>query len=128
MGRSLLRTTREAKAAADEYALSTVTAVCRKWDKDELARQLDTAAEPGVLDAVIATGKPLGSLREATPFVATAMDVSPEHGSKSIRVTVRDTATFEHGEAQLRLKVVYLGDVWKIREFQITPTAVGAKQ
>ncbi|MHB8637536.1 MAG: hypothetical protein ACYC96_13790 [Fimbriimonadaceae bacterium] len=123
MGRSLLVQTRVAAADADTYALSTVKAVCRRWDADELARQLDHLAKPGLAAAVLNAGKPLGPLQSAEPFFATAIDVTPENGRKSTRVTVSDNATFEHGAARLRLVVVNGGDAWKLRDFQILPTS-----
>lgn len=120
MGRSIFKATREANAAADEYALSTVKAVCRNWDAAELKRQLDSSAGQGLADSVIAAGKPLGGLRTAEPFTASLDDF------KSTQVTVQDNATFENGAARLKLIVVYSRDVWKIRDFQIMPTSAPA--
>ena len=122
MGHSLLKATSEAKAAADEYALTTVTAVCRTWDENELKHRLDPAAQPDLAGAVVAAGKPLGGLRTAGPFYATAIAVTPEGGVKITRVTATDVATFERGEAQITLVVVHVGDGWKVRDFQIVPT------
>ena len=125
-GRSILKATTEANAAADEYALSTVKAVCRTWDAAELKRQLDPSAAPGLADAVMAAGKPLGSLQSAGAFTASSTAVSDDNGLKTTVIKVQDSATFEHGTARVNLIVVYSNDAWKVRDFQITPTSAPA--
>jgi hypothetical protein len=123
MGRSLLKATTEANAAADEYALTTSKSVCRTWDVEELKSQLDPSAEQGLADTVVAAGKPLGSLVTAEPFTASSTSVHDDNGFKSTVVIVQDSATFEHGSATLRMTLVNSSNTWKIRDFRIMRTS-----
>jgi hypothetical protein len=127
-GRSLLHTTIETNSSADEYALKTVNAIGKSWDARELISQLDSSAEPGLADRVVAQGKALGPLTWLGPFTATNTSISDVNGLKTTSVTVNAAGTFKNGSANVRLKLDDTGGGWKIREFLIAPTsAAGSK-
>lgn len=118
-GRSVLQATRHAKSTAEEYAQSTVKAICRNWDEAELRRQLDPTSKPGLQDAWPDYSKRFGRLQSAGRFYAIGIDMRPENGIKSTRMTVTDSAQFEHGAATITMTLVGDGEAWKIRDFDL---------
>lgn len=118
-GWSILRSAQSERRQAETFAAATADAFCRSWNPDTLRARLDGEAQPGLVAAASRAGRQLGPLTVAGPFNAVAMAVRRERGEKVVRTTVRDTAAFQRGSAQIEMVVVHGGGRMAIRDFEI---------
>jgi hypothetical protein len=121
MGRTMLDAAKKADAEADLYASDTVNVVCKNWSADELFKRMSHDAVPGLEKRVAKDGKPLGALKSATPFSVVANGWFYDDGVKTSKVKTDADITCEHGTAHLELTVRNRGTGWQVMDFQINP-------
>ncbi len=115
---------KESKAYANSAIPAIVTTLSEIELLDRASSEFNKAATADELDRLFRWMSGLGRLKECGPAQGQAsMFVTPQNG-KLISAQYTSKATFEKGEATIKLGLIKHGDQWQVLSFHVSSPAL----